>query len=135
MDRVARRVADRWTPSLASAGFTPIVNVFLRAAKALGLSPVESLLIIQVMSFKWDEEQPFPSERLLAKRLNVSERTVRRAVMALEHRGLVERERRGRRQHFNFGLLFSKLEKLLEEEKQSLAALIKARDSLDEMDF
>jgi DNA-binding transcriptional regulator YhcF (GntR family) len=58
---------------------------------------VETLLLIHVVSFKWDAELPFPSVQTLASRMGVSPRYVRRLLSSLERRGFVARVPRARR--------------------------------------
>src|SRR5438045_1934059 len=80
-----RRAKSRWTEKLMRRGFTPVAVVFLQRYARLvpKLSHAETLLIIHLMSFKWDEKAPYPSVGLLAERLGVSTRYVRKMLKRL----------------------------------------------------
>src|SRR6266446_3271164 len=86
-------VEKRWTSTLAKRGFTPIVQSFLDNYSALQISSAEAMLIVQLMSFKWDEGAPFPAMGLLASRMRCSERYVRKLCTRLESFRYLERNR------------------------------------------
>jgi hypothetical protein len=97
-----RSVAIRWGGHdvLLDRGFVPVVRVFFEFAAQLppkGLSPVEAMFILHLMSFKWDEGAPFPGYARLATRLGVSVPYVKKIAAALEERGFLAKSRRNMR--------------------------------------
>lgn len=84
------------------------MSTFLRVDKdlfKLGLSPIEILLLAQVMEFQRTTGDFFMSDKVLAEMLCVSEKTVSRAWTALEARGFIVRKtvnvRGGRERHIS----------------------------------
>jgi DNA-binding MarR family transcriptional regulator len=68
------------------------------------------MFVLQVMSFKWGEQAPFPSYATLAKRLGTGSKTVQRQAKALEDKGYLRREKRqGRSNAFELTPLFDSL--------------------------
>ena len=117
--RTDHRIAARWTPRLAAQGYTAVTNVFLEAYAELvtgpgerGLNSTEAMLIVHLMSFKWDGRLPFPKVGLLARRMGLTTRAVRAALKSLEDRGLVARERVPNEiaNRYDLGGLFTALE-------------------------
>ena len=97
---INRSISARWTKRIAQQGFTPVATVFLVAYAQLaaaqgqrGLNSTEALLIIHIVSFKWDERDPFPRIKVLAERMGLTPRSVRNTLKCLEERGLVKRVR------------------------------------------
>lgn len=81
------------------------------------------MLIIHLMSFKWDRKRPFPSVAKLAQKLGLSHGQVRAHIRSLEKRDLIERiERSGRSNEFEFKGLIEALERKLEESFQTAAS-------------
>ena len=72
-------------------GFTTVPNILLRYRKNLKIKPKHLTLIIDIMSFKWDSENPFPSYSTLATRAGMDERSVKRTMQELEELGLLIR--------------------------------------------
>lgn len=111
-----RDVGKRWTPNLAKGGFTPIVSVFLEnyAKMSPPLTTPEAMLIIQLMSFKWDEAMPWPAFKTLAKRMGISDTAVRNHARNLETRKkyIVRHKRVGLPNLFDLTPLFAELEKV-----------------------
>ncbi len=70
-------------------GFTSVPNLLLKYRSNIGLKPKHIMLIIDIMSFKWDSENPYPSYFTLAKRAGVEERSVKRITQDLEEFGLL----------------------------------------------
>lgn len=117
--KISQKVADRWTPRIAGAGFTPVASAFLVAYAAADFLPdqkplnsTDAMLLVQIMSFKWGQEAPYPSLRVLSERMGLDERTVRGVIQGLKERGLVARYKvPGRRsQSFDMKGLFAALE-------------------------
>ncbi len=95
----ARSVAERWTPALARKGYTPLVAAFVEYAcrrhsarsGGLGLTPVQAMIVIQLMYHKWDRAMPRPAVGTLAVRLGVTETTIRSNLDALVRRRLLRK--------------------------------------------
>ncbi len=99
-----RRIADRWGPALVDEGFTPLSNYFLKNYHRLTprLRPSEVLILIHLMTFKWDLAHPRPAFRTLAKRMGVTPSAVRAHARNLERKGFVKRYQRvGQTNRFN----------------------------------
>jgi DnaD-like protein len=70
-------------------GFTSVPNILLRYRSQIGLKPKHIMLIIDIMSFKWDRGSPFPSYSTLSLRGGVEERSIKRITQDLEELGLL----------------------------------------------
>jgi hypothetical protein len=124
---VAKRdVAKRWTAKLAKGGFTPVVMTFLEhyARMTPPLTTPEAMLVIHLMSFKWDDAMPWPAFKTLAKRMGISATAVRNHARSLETRKkyLVRHKRVGQPNLFDLTPLFTALEKVQAAEEQRKAA-------------
>ena len=110
-----RDVTKRWTKKLAKGGWTPVVQVFLEHYASLSppITTPEAMLIIQLMSFKWDEEMPWPAFKTLAKRMGISPTAVRNHARSLDtgKKYLVRHKRVGQPNLFDLTPLFAALEK------------------------
>ncbi|MGH7884932.1 MAG: helix-turn-helix domain-containing protein [Thermodesulfobacteriota bacterium] len=82
------RIVQIWGEIL-DEGFTSVPNILLRYRKNLGIKPKHLSLIIDIMSFKWDSENPFPSYTTLAIRADMEERSIKRTMQELEELGLL----------------------------------------------
>jgi predicted transcriptional regulator len=74
-----------------------MANNFLKVEKSLfgsGLSPIEILVLSQIMEFDRNTGDCFISNAVMAKNFGVSEKTVSRAVASLEEKGLISRNTR-----------------------------------------
>jgi hypothetical protein len=74
-----RGVAKRWTTELTKDGWTAVSNFFLENYSRLSppLTTPEAMLVIHLMSFKWNEKLPFPGFKTLATRMGISQTAVR----------------------------------------------------------
>jgi len=70
-------------------GFTSVPNILLRYRSKIGLKPKHIMLIIDIMSYKWDAGYPFPSYSTLSQRSGIEERSVKRITQDLEEFGLL----------------------------------------------
>ncbi len=106
-------IAKRWTPILVEDGFTPVPLTFLTHYGAMGITSAEAMLIIHLMSHKWDEKNPFPTFGRIATRMRISETAVRGHARSLEKKKLLKRiTRPGRSNQFDLKPLFERLEKV-----------------------
>jgi DNA-binding FadR family transcriptional regulator len=92
--------------------------------QAQGLTSLEAMVIVQIVSHKWDERAPFPALGTIAERLSVSRRTIRGALERLEDFGYVRREfsSTGGTNRYHFDGLVRALESLIAEDARKLAA-------------
>ncbi len=106
-----RALSERWTPLIATTGFTAVAGAFLENYAKLNITPSEAMLLIHLVSFKWTKEAPFPSVSRLAKLMGCSERNVRKLCHSLESVGLIKRVgREGTSNRFDLSGLYEKLE-------------------------
>ena len=75
-------------------GFTSVPNTLLRYRTKLGIKSHHLSLIIDIMSFKWDTENPFPSYSALAAKAGVTERGIMKTIQDLEKMKLLIRTQR-----------------------------------------
>jgi hypothetical protein len=92
-------IAEKWGQRVAARGFAQVPNYLLLLNQFLDkehrLSPIELLLVIQLVGTWWRKDQlPFPSMNRLAIRCGVSERQIQRAVNHLVKLGLIGRVKR-----------------------------------------
>ncbi|HYT91465.1 MAG TPA: helix-turn-helix domain-containing protein [Gemmataceae bacterium] len=113
--RVPRVVSSRWTPALTEKGWTPVSDYFLDNYTRLtpALTNNEALLVIHLMRHKWDNAPPFPGFKTLARRMGMTDTSVRNHARSLERKGYLKRTKRvGTTNLFDLTLLFQALEKL-----------------------
>ena len=95
-----RSAAARWGnhKDLFTRGFLVVPHRFLHHYSLLDppLTTGEALFVLHLMSFKWDRELPFPSYKLLAQRMGVTDKAVRRYAQALDRKGYLQRHYRKR---------------------------------------
>jgi len=84
------RIVQIWG-NILDEGFTSVPNILLRYRHNIGIKSQLLALIVDIMSFKWDTENPFPSYSTLARRAGVAERTIKRMTQDLEELGLLIR--------------------------------------------
>ena len=111
----ARGWADRWTPALVVDGVTPVSNFFLAHYHDLKpeITHGEAMLIIHLMSFKWDADMPYPTYKTLAKRMLLKDAQARSLARGLERKGYLHRDvRMNMPNHFDLTPLFGGLEEL-----------------------
>ena len=115
-------IEERWSPAVASKGFSAVPTVFLNSYAQLGITPTEAMLIIHLMSYKWDNRRPFPSVAKLCAKLGLSDGQVRSILRRLEkEKKFVTRIHRiGRSNEFDFTPLIHALEQLQEQEALEL---------------
>lgn len=87
------RIVQIWGDVL-DEGFTSVPNILLRYRSSLGIKSHHLALIIDIMSFKWDSENPFPSYSALAERADMTERRIMQTTQELERLNLLIRTQR-----------------------------------------
>ena len=79
------------------------------------------MLVIQIMDFKWDAKDPFPSCKLLAQRMGVGDKRVRRLAQSLEGKGYLRRKMRmSTTNQYDLNPLFDALLQAMEAEVPSI---------------
>jgi len=115
-----RQVANRWTPALAALGWTPISDCFLANYHRLKITPLEAMVIVHLMAFKWDDAAPFPALRTVAKRMGVTPTSVRTHLRRLGQKNFVVREMTfGGTNRFHLQPLFRALEDLAARDQRA----------------
>jgi DNA replication protein len=113
-----RQIANRWTPTVAELGWTPVSDYFLTNYHRLKITHIEAMLVVHLMSFKWDAAAPFPSLNRLAKCMGITPTSVRTHLRKLELKGFLYRQSRvGTTNRFFLNGLFEALERLIEADK------------------
>ena len=105
---------------LADHGIVAVPSLLFRFQGALGLSPEETWFITFVLSYKWDERDPYPSLREISKLSGVPRTTLVRYKDSLVRKGLLRIRRRrqprgGYASHqYDFSPLFERMERILD---------------------
>ena len=88
----------RWKhEELFKKGYVPLPVLFLHhyaEMKPFPLTSGEALFVLHLMEFKWDEQNPFPGYKTLAKRMGVSPKMARRHAQSLQQKHYLNRELR-----------------------------------------
>lgn len=117
-------------------------NNFLKVYKdlfKLGLNPTELMVLSQIIEFQVNTNNCFISNEALAEIFNVSEKTISRALTALEGRGFITRNTknikggRDRRMTVNFDVIKNELTKVkltLDDSQRSKCPLTTVKLSL-----
>ena len=100
---VDRKIAQRWGPELTSSGWTAIPNVIIQRQKALGLSPLDVNILLQLLAYWWEPDNlPHPSKGTIAAAIGVHSRTVQKRIAGMEAAKFIKRI--GRQTSLNGGL-------------------------------
>jgi Helix-turn-helix domain len=117
----SRSLASRWgSQRLFEEGFVGVPAALLRHYTKLQISNSEVMFVLQLMSFKWNENAPFPSYKTLAQRMAITTEMARRHAKSLEGKKLLIRVKRtGQSNAFDLRPLSSALELLLSEKPRT----------------
>lgn len=95
---IDRSLVTRWKhEEVFDEGFVGVPTRFLQLyaqLKPYPLTPGEALFALELMSFKWTADAPFPSYQRIAKRMGVTDKMVRRYAQSLEAKKYLRRETR-----------------------------------------
>lgn len=84
----------KWRTSL-DMGWTVIPSALLRGLPRLHINATDLAILISLIDFWWaPESAPWPSKRVLAERLGVSQKTVQRSLKRLQDEKLIISEPR-----------------------------------------
>lgn len=96
-NNAARRkaLAGIWGNKVADHGYVGVPHVMLAMQSRMGLNPTQTLVLLQLLDY-WRRRNslPFPSIGMLAMRIGLKERQLRRVLRELEDAGFVTRSRR-----------------------------------------
>ena len=83
-----------WGKAVYAHGYAGIPSILIQAQRRLGINSTQMNIIIQLLDY-WREplRKPFPAKRELAKRMNVTEKTIQNNMRALEQAGYVYRRK------------------------------------------
>ncbi|MEO6526902.1 MAG: hypothetical protein ABIP93_09785 [Gemmatimonadaceae bacterium] len=101
---------------LFANGFLAVPRTFLLHASRMGITPSEVHFILVLLTFKWNDANPFPSYELLAAMLDTSAAQARKLARQLDEKGFLRRIPRFRQtggkstNEFDLGPLFGRLE-------------------------
>lgn len=86
---------QKWGAAVIAEGYTVLPNVILQNQKALGLTHLDVLVLMCLLSHWWDKEDlPRPAKTSIARTLDVDPRTVQRSIAKLEKQGYIQRKER-----------------------------------------
>ena len=98
---INRKLAIRWGEQeilfARPEGWVGVPDSFLRlypVLKPYSLTVGEAMFVLQLMSYKWSQNAPFPSYKSLAARMGVTDKMVRRYAANLEGKGYLRRTAR-----------------------------------------
>lgn len=90
-----RKIEKKWGAALASTGWAAIPNVIVQRQKALGLTPLDINIILQLLTYWWEPGAlPHPSKAKIAASIGVNARTVQKRIAAMETAGFIKRRER-----------------------------------------
>lgn len=91
-----RKIGRRWGPELTAAGWTAIPNVIFQRQKALGLTPLDVNILLQLLAYWWEPRNlPRPAKQTIADAIGVHPRTVQKRIAGMETAKFIKRiERR-----------------------------------------
>lgn len=109
-----RSYARRWKhEALFAKGHVGVPVTFLQLYAQLKPYPLtmgEAVFVLHLMQFKWDEKEPFPSYKVIAAQMGVSDKMARRHAKSLEDKHYLRREKRqGLSNRFDLNPLFDAL--------------------------
>lgn len=113
--KARRSIVERWggNPTIVDEeGFVPVPTAFLKYHAVLRprLKAAEAMFVLQLMTYKWDKQAPYPGYKTLAQRMGVSEVYARKIARALEEKGYLHRKVRvSQTNQFDLQPLFEKL--------------------------
>lgn len=95
------------------AGFQAVPDLLLKHQAALGLSPTDLVVLLNILMHWWyPQQKPFPRSTIISTRMGVSSRTVQRSISHLEALGLLVRLKEGERTYLDPSPLVAKLTEL-----------------------
>ena len=85
----------KWGKPLIAAGWTLVPSSLIRGQRALGLTPMDLSILLQLFTYWWTKDKPpYVGKRTIAGAIGVDERHVRRRLKALQEVGYITVKRR-----------------------------------------
>jgi hypothetical protein len=110
-------LADKWSEKVMGYGFTAVPNLLLMYRAQMHLTATDCLVLIAIDSFRWSEDNPYPSLNALSKRCGYSTRTLSRTITGLVGLGIIDRiKRHGTSNEYDLRPLTEWMERLLERQ-------------------
>jgi predicted transcriptional regulator len=131
-----KALQKKWGATIIAAGYTAVPDILLRRMGALGLKPMEMIVLLQILTYWWEaDNKPYPSKKAIASAIGCSEKAVQKTITRLQKLGFVariERRRdadRSQTNIYDFAPLIQMLEPHAQEE---VAKIEQARQAKDE---
>ncbi|OAV63733.1 hypothetical protein Barb4_04786 [Bacteroidales bacterium Barb4] len=97
-----KALTKKWGDEIMAVGFTAVPDILLKRMAVLNISPMEMVVILQILSYWWSADQlPFPSKAKIAAAIGCHEKTVQQAITRLVKLGFIKRQERRREQDRN----------------------------------
>lgn len=128
-----RILTQKWGANVIESGYTVIPSIVLRAQRRLHLDSTQMVVLFHLLDFWWKPgDMPWPSKAKIAKRMGVSEKTVQRAMSAMEEEGLLTRKTRYHSHGGRTSNIYD-LKRLVERLKKLAGDLREAEDEATEI--
>lgn len=105
---------QRWSKEFEGDGFVPVIHYFLDNYSQLKPYPLthnEAMFVIHLIRYKWDEKEPYPAYKTIAKQMGISDKSARRYAKSLEEKNFLGRTiRKNDTNKFNLEPLIKALE-------------------------
>jgi DNA-binding transcriptional regulator YhcF (GntR family) len=87
-----KKVAAKWTRTLAKAGWASFPNVIFERQQALRLSPIDINILLHLAGYWWNPgKNAHPSKATIAKAMGIHPRTVQKHIEEMERWGYITR--------------------------------------------
>ncbi len=87
-------VQKKWGTAVegGETGYQSLPDVLIKGQRELGLNATEMVVLLNILVHWWSADNlPHPRPSSIARRMDVTTRTVERAIRSLERKGLVKR--------------------------------------------
>lgn len=82
-----------WGKPVVRFGYAAVPSILLQGQQRLGLSNTQAMICIHLLDYwHFEDRRPFPSKKDLARRMNVTEKTIQTNIASMEKAGLIKRE-------------------------------------------
>ena len=88
------RVQQKWGAAVegGETGYQALPDVLVKGQRELGLNATEMVVLVNILLHWWATDNlPHPRPSSIARRMDVTTRTVERAIHSLERKGLIKR--------------------------------------------
>lgn len=94
IDKNPKTLKEKWSSGALAMGWAAIPTSLFFIQGELSISPLAFNVLLNLVAHWWKPyEWPHPSQDSIAKRMNVSVRTIQRGIAELENLGLLSRNR------------------------------------------